>query len=172
MFEENPEELQQAGLLRRFAAIFYDFLLCIALMMFTTGVYMAVSKAVIGTETYKQLNESGQTINDPLLTSTLFITLFLFFGYFWTRTGQTLGMQVWHLRVQTTDNRHITWLQALMRFMTAFVSIACIGLGYFWAIFDKEGRTWQCIASDTKIVRIPNRRKKAKEASRPEKNSG
>lgn len=164
MFEEKPEELSDASLSRRLAAMFYDTLLCIALMMVTTGIYMAVSKTVLGSETYRQLNESGQTINDPLLSSILFCTLFFFFGYFWTRNGQTLGMQVWHLRVQSKGSKPISWTQALLRFMTAFVSAACFGLGYLWMLFDKQDRTWQCIASDTEIVRIPNRRKdKAKQ---------
>lgn len=156
-FTTPPEQLQQATLMRRLAAMFYDTLLCIALMFVTTGIYMMISKAVIGSDTYKAMNESGQTIHDPLLSSVLFITLFVFFGYFWTKTGQTLGMQVWHLRVQSNDGHSISWMQALKRFVIAGVSVACFGAGYLWVFFNKDKNTWQDMLSGTKVVRIPKR---------------
>ena len=156
-FPESEESLTKASLMRRLAAIFYDSLLCIALMMVTTGVYMMIRKAAIGTDTYKAMNDAGQTINDPLLTIVLATTLFLFFAYFWTKNGQTLGMQVWHLRVQNEDHTQVTWLQSLLRFIGAALSFASMGLGYLWMLVDKKDRTLQCIISDSKIVRIPKR---------------
>jgi uncharacterized RDD family membrane protein YckC len=158
-FPESPDQLMPATLPRRLAAMFYDSILCIALCMTMTMIYMAISHSVIGPEEYKQLNDSGQSIRDPLLSSTLFISVFFFFGYFWTRTGQTLGMQVWHLRVQNEDNSPISWKQALIRFFVAGISIATLGAGYLWKLIDKQDRTWQCIISDSKIYRIPKRSK-------------
>lgn len=157
IFPESEQHLSRASLIRRLAAMFYDALLCIALMMVTTGIYMMISKVAIGGEAYKAMNDSGQTIHDPLLSSVLFITLFGFFGYFWTKTGQTLGMQVWHIRVQTKDGYSISWTQALLRFFMAGFSFACFGLGYLWMLIDKQDRTWQCIFSETQIVRVPKR---------------
>ena len=121
---------------------------------------MMIYAKVIGTEAYTALNDSGQTINDPLLSSILFMTLFSFFGYFWTRTGQTLGMQVWHIRIQNTDNSSITWGQALMRFFMAGISFSCLGMGYLWILLDKKKRSWHCLFSDTEVVRIPKRTEK------------
>lgn len=156
-FTTPTEQLERATLSRRLAAMFYDTLLCIALMFVTTGIYMMISKALIGSDAYKAMNESGQTIHDPLLSSVLFVTLFVFFGFFWTKTGQTLGMQVWHLRVQSNDGYSLSWVQALKRFILAGVSIACFGLGYFWMFLNKDRNTWQDIFSDTRVVRIPKR---------------
>lgn len=157
-FPESPDQLMPATLVRRLAAVFYDSILCIALCMTMTMIYMAISHSVLGADEYKQINDSGQSIRDPLLSSTLFISVFIFFGYFWTRTGQTLGMQVWHLRVQNENNTPISWNQALIRFFVAGLSIATCGLGYFWMLIDKQNRTWQCIASDSKVRRIPKRK--------------
>jgi len=112
---------------------------------------------MIGAEQYQNLTESGQTIKDPLLSSILFITLFVFFGYFWTKSGQTLGMQAWHLRVQNTDNSSITWKQALKRFLMSIISIGSFGLGIIWPLFDKQQRSWQCIFSKSEVVRIPKK---------------
>ena len=159
-FKEQNLELRKASLLRRLAAMFYDSLLNIALLMVTTGIYMMISKKVIGSETYKQLNDTGGTIGDPLLTVVLMLVLFLFYGYFWTRTGQTLGMQVWHLRVQTNEGKPISWNQALIRVLFAFISASIFGLGYLWMLIDKKNRTLHCLASKTEVVRIPKRAKK------------
>ncbi len=156
-FPESLDQLMPATLIRRLLAVFYDSILCIALTMTITMIYMAISHSLLGAEEYKLMNESGQSINDPLLSSVLFISLFLFFGYFWTKTGQTLGMQVWHLRIQNANNRPISWNQALIRFFVAGLSFASCGLGYLWVLIDKQNRTWQCIASESKVVRIPNR---------------
>jgi len=97
-------------------------------------------------------------VQDPLLSSVLFIVLFMFFAYFWTKNGQTLGMQVWHIRIQNKNGTSLRWLQALLRFFMAAVSIACFGLGYLWMLFDKQDRTWQCIFSESEVVRIPKRK--------------
>lgn len=158
LFPETPKELGPASLTRRLAAITYDALLVIALLMVTTAIYMLVSAAVLGSERYQSLSESGKTIGDPLLSSILFIILYFFFGYFWTKNGQTLGMQAWHIRVQNSDRTSISWSQALLRFIAAFVSIATFGLGYLWIMLDPQHRSWHCMFSNTQVVRI-NKRK-------------
>lgn len=157
LFTEPLSQLMPATLIRRLLAIFYDAILCFALTMTITMIYMAISHSIMGAEAYKAINDSGQSTHDPLLSSILFISIFLFFGYFWTKNGQTLGMQVWHLRIQNSDNSAISWNQALVRFFTATVSFALFGAGYLWILIDKEGRSWQCISSESKVVRIPKR---------------
>lgn len=152
-FTETRDDLLPVSIIRHFAAMFYDFILCIALMMVTTGLYMIVANLILG-DAYKAMNDSGQSIHDPLLSSTLFITLYIFFGFFWTKNGQTLGMQVWHIRVQNKDNTTISWKQALLRFLMGTVSWIAFGLGHLWPIFDGEKRRWQCIFSETELVRI------------------
>jgi len=156
-FPESRDQLIPLSIFRRLAAFFYDSLLCLALLMTTTGLYMIISSAIMGAEHYQKITESGQTINDPLLSSILFITAFLFFGYFWTKNGQTLGMQAWHLRVQNTDNSSISWKQALKRFLMSIISIGSFGLGIIWPLIDKQQRSWQCIYSKSEIVRIPKK---------------
>lgn len=158
-FIEQFDETTKATLLRRVAAMFYDFLLNIAILMVTTGIYMLSSKRLIGDGAYKAMNESGATIGDPLLTAILFSVLFVFYGYFWTKTGQTLGMQVWHIRVQTTNGERISWAQAFKRFVGAFLSVSIFGLGYLWLLIDKNNKTLQCYLSNTQVIRIPKRSK-------------
>ena len=93
-----------AGLVRRLAAMFYDFLLCVALMMVVTLVYQqGILRLIYGSDHLRELADRGALIGDPLLSTLLVFALFGFFAKFWTHNGQTLGMQVWGLRVQNRD---------------------------------------------------------------------
>jgi len=94
-----------AGLGRRMAAISYDALLCVALLMVTTFLYKLVWMGFVGEARLRELSDSGALDADPLLSSILLITLFGFFAHFWTRAGQTLGMQVWEYACRTPMER-------------------------------------------------------------------
>ena len=147
-----------AGLGRRLAAMFYDGLLCIALLIVTAGVYKLIQMAVIGAERMRALSDAGALDGDPLLSTVLLFMLFGFFAKFWTHGGQTLGMQVWGVRVQNVDGTPISLWQALLRFVVAIGSWGCLGLGFAWALVDKRQRTWHDIYSDTQLVRVPKRK--------------
>jgi len=152
----RPEgDFPPAGLVRRFAAIFYDTMLCIALLMVTTLCYKLVQMAFLGEEKLRVLSDSGALDGDPLLSSLLLLTLFGFFAKFWTHNGQTLGMQVWGIRVQNIDGSAISLSQALLRFVIAIVSWLCLGLGFFWALYDKQQRSWHDLYSGSVLVRLP-----------------
>lgn len=145
-----------AGLIRRLAAIFYDFLLCVALMMVVTLVYQqGILRLIYGSDHLRELADRGALIGDPLLSTLLVFTLFGFFAKFWTHNGQTLGMQVWGLRVQNRDGSAISLLQALLRFMIAIASWLCLGLGFLWMLWDKDKRTWHDRYSESQVVRLP-----------------
>lgn len=145
-----------AGLIRRFAAIFYDFLLCVALLMVVTLIYQqVVLRLIYGGERLRQLADQGALSGDPLLSTLLVFALFGFFAKFWTHNGQTLGMQVWGIRVQNRDGSAISLWQALLRFVIAIGSWLVLGLGFFWCLRDKQKRTWHDIYSESEVVRIP-----------------
>jgi uncharacterized RDD family membrane protein YckC len=148
-----------AGLGRRLAAIFYDALLCVALLMVTTFIYKLIWMAFVGEAKLRQLSETGSLDGDPLLSTLLLLALFAFFAKFWTHAGQTLGMQVWGIRVQNADGTGISLWQALLRFVVAIASWLCVGLGFFWSLFDKQKRSWHDMYSETQLVRIPKQKK-------------
>ncbi|MCU9946138.1 RDD family protein [Pseudomonas sp. PDM13] len=153
----RPEgDFPVAGPIRRFAAIFYDFLLCVALMMVVTLFYQQVIlRAIFGGERLRQMAEQGALIGDPVLSSLLFLSLFAFFSKFWMRGGQTLGMQVWGVRIQNRDGSAISLWQALLRFVVAIGSWLCFGLGFLWMIVDKQKRSWHDMYSDSQVVQLP-----------------
>jgi len=152
----HPEgDFPPAGLIRRFAAIFYDSLLCIALLVVSTLCYKLVQIAFVGEEKLRALSDSGALDGDPLLSSLLLLILFGFFAKFWTHNGQTLGMQVWGIRVQNQDGSAISLSQALLRFIAAIASWLCLGLGFFWMLWDKKQHTWHDHYSGSILVRLP-----------------
>ncbi|MBV4501431.1 RDD family protein [Pseudomonas shirazensis] len=152
-------EFPPAGLGRRLAAMFYDFLLCTALLIVTAGAYKLIQMSIIGQERMRTLTDAGALDGDPLLSTVLLFALFGFFAKFWTHGGQTLGMQVWGVRVQNADGSAISLWQALLRFVVSIASWLCLGLGFVWALFDKRKRCWHDIYSQTELVRVPKQKK-------------
>lgn len=153
----RPEgQFPHAGLIRRLAAMFYDSLLSIALLMVVTLIYQQVAlRLIYGSEKLNALSQNGQLDIDPVLSTILLFSLFAFFAKFWTHNGQTLGMQVWGLRVQNKDGTAIDLWQALLRFFIAIFSWLACGLGYLWLLLDKEKRTWHDRYSESVIVHLP-----------------
>ena len=76
VFSEESNPTTKAALPRRLVAMLYDTLICAALMLATTGIYMAISSSIVGAENYEKMVEAGATTNDPLLSSILFIMLY------------------------------------------------------------------------------------------------
>ncbi|MDO6562713.1 RDD family protein [Amphritea sp. 1_MG-2023] len=143
-FPEVEGELRQPSLLRRFAAMIYDGFLVVAIWMCAGFAAVALNQG-----------EAVSGAQIPLLQTVQFLLTFAFYAYFWIRLGQTLGMQAWKLRIQTLDGRHISLRQALIRFMTAIVSLACLGLGFFWMLFSANKATWHDSFSETQLVLLP-----------------
>ncbi len=152
---EPDDSFPPAPLWRRLMAIIYDGMLVIAIWFITTMLYMLIKTMVIGTEAMQAIAEDETFSGDPALTACLFGATFFFFAYFWQKLGQTLGMQVWRIRIQNADGTAIGWRQALLRFVLAAIAGACFGLGYLWMLWDKERKTWQDRYSMSVVVLLP-----------------
>ncbi len=154
----RPEgEFPIAGLGRRLAAIFYDLILCLAIAFVIGLAYKGTQAGIYGFEQFKALSDSNAFSRAPLY-SLVFLAEFAFFAKFWTHSGQTLGMQVWRIRVQNKDGSAISLWQALVRFMAAIASWACLGLGFLWVLVSKEKRSWHDSFSDSYLVELPKQR--------------
>ena len=114
-----------------------------------------ILRMIYGSQALQEMAESKMLDIDPVLSTILFISLFAFFAKFWTHAGQTLGMQVWGIRVQNADGSAIDIWQALLRFLIALFSWLPAGLGFWWMLFDKQKRTWADMYSDSTVVQLP-----------------
>ncbi|MBW7469441.1 RDD family protein [Marinobacter sp. M216] len=118
-FHDAEELLPPATFVKRALAIIYDGLISIAVLLVATWVYTVIGGWITGWDRFEEMAEAGQLSGDPGLTFVLFLVLYLFFAYFWTRIGQTLGMQVWRIRIENLDGTSVSWSQALRRYVTA-----------------------------------------------------
>lgn len=148
-------EFPSTGIFRRLAALAYDVFLLIALWMITTFVYLGLHIALGGEEQTQQRAEAGAFVGDPWLSLVLLLVTWGFYALFWTNKGQTLGMQVWRVRLQQPDGRSVTARQATIRFLVAQLAWLCAGLGLLWQLWDRQSRSWQDIASGTQLVTLP-----------------
>lgn len=153
MLETPIEDFSPAALWRRLAAMLYDSMLVFA-------IWMVVAFLVLrsfGVEQAQTL-EGDTVVLDPLYKNVLFLALMLstysFFAWFWTHSGQTLGMQAWKIKVQNPDGSSISAKQSAIRFVLAPFSFFLMGAGYFWILLDPKRRSFHDIISKTQIVKI------------------
>ena len=85
--------------------------------------------------------------------SILFTETLTFFVYFWVWRGQTAGMVAW--RLQLRANQPFRLKHALLRFLGGMASIATLGLGFVWQLFDENRRSWPDLLSGTQVIRLP-----------------
>ena len=133
------KEYQSAGLFRRLAAILYDSLLIIAMWLITTLLLVAF------------IND-GAALQGPLFQFGLYFEACLFYSYFWRLRGQTLGMQVWKIKLVSPSLQTLSWQECFARLFFALVSVSMLGLGFIWMLFDPDKLTWHDRASGTRVV--------------------
>lgn len=128
-----------ASLIKQLAAMLYDGMLIFAVLFFATAL------AIV-------FNQGEAIESSPWLSLYLLLTLFTFYAWFWTRSGQTLGMRVWKIRIVAESGGNPGWGNCYLRLVFALLSIACLGLGYWWRIFKPY--TWHDRLSMTSIKDI------------------
>jgi uncharacterized RDD family membrane protein YckC len=132
--------MPNATLARRLAAILYDSLLILALLLLATLPFVAT--------------RDGEPVDPGYLPYqlTLLGVTWLFLAGFWSSSGRTLGMQAWRLRVED-DNGNVPGLAAAtVRFFAAILSWLPLGLGFLWQLWDKDKLTWHDRLSGTRLV--------------------
>lgn len=163
----------------RMAAIVYDGMLILALL-FLVGTILTV----IGTLLTTQVGtESSQAQSLPvwyqnvIMTPSFILTLVGFYGLFWRRGGQTLGMQTWRLKTVNNSGHLLTWGQAFKRILAAslmplilgiigsliggsraiILTSAFLGLvfNYAFCLFNRRGLAVQDLISNTITLKMP-----------------
>jgi uncharacterized RDD family membrane protein YckC len=144
------DSLPSAGVLRRLGAMFYDLLLVIALMMVVTAVLLPLTGGeAITSERFGAWEYAYRAL--------LLVIVILFFGVFWTRRGQTLGMTAWRLKIQRADGNLLSWVDVLKRLAAAAVGLCLAGFGYWWIWIDRDRLAWPDRWTGTRVVVLPKR---------------
>ncbi|NND81461.1 MAG: RDD family protein [Gammaproteobacteria bacterium] len=136
--------MSNPGFSKRMLVICYDALL-LAGVLFMAALPLPLIPAEIAS------TAAGKAVKGAYLLSVCFV----FYGWFWTHGGQTLGMRAWNLYLVRANGKFINWPTAALRFVAAMLSWAALGLGFTWILLSRQRRSWHDLLSGTQIVHMP-----------------
>lgn len=87
----------------------------------------------------------------------LMLVLFAYFGTFWLRSGQTLAMKTWRIRLVNQKGELLTLKQAALRYVLAWLGLLLAGAGFWWALFDRDGQFFHDHIVGTRLIRVPRK---------------
>ena len=128
-----------SGFWRRFASLGYEAILLFGLL-FVSG-YLFVSLARDAQHGWLRV----------LFQAYLLAVCGAYFVFCWIRSGQTLAMKTWGLRVVAADGAALTVRRAFVRYLLAVPSVF-LGVGLLWALFDRDRQFLHDRLAGTKIV--------------------
>lgn len=143
-------EIRPAPLFRRLMAILYDGFLLLGIC-FAFGVLVLTIRRILGHDTMMAQGVLGQTIT--LLG--MWASCAFFYVWCWRRSGQTLGMKSWRLKVQSPEGHTPSWQSCWLRCLLAPLSLATCGIGYLWCLVDKQGDCLHDKWSGTQTLLMP-----------------
>ncbi|MEP1470319.1 MAG: RDD family protein [Halieaceae bacterium] len=152
---DSGAKLPPPFLLRRLMAMLYDTLLVLPIIMFNVAIALGLQGAL--------MSASGGSTEElalpPLAVQGIaLLTVIGFFSIFWIKSGQTLGMQAWRIKLVRCDGGNVSLYDCVVRCLGALLSALCLGLGYVWCLFDSEKRSWHDRLSKTELHLLPKRK--------------
>ncbi|HEY7775180.1 MAG TPA: RDD family protein [Kineobactrum sp.] len=150
-----PSQTNAPALPRRLMAMLYDTLLVIPLVGVTVAVATVIEMAVTGASD----NGDYYQMHPQLVQLISFACTTLFFTAFWSKSGQTLGMQAWRIKLVDETGEVPTRGRCVVRCVAALLSAACLGMGYWWSLIDRRKKYWHDYLSGTELILLPKREK-------------
>lgn len=108
------------------ACLIYDALVVIALCFACALVFLWLA------------GDATHGIKRYLFQLFLWLSVGVYFVWCWLKSGQTLAMQTWQLKLVSQDGRLLSVRLAIARYVLASMSLMLFGLGFLWAIFDRD----------------------------------
>jgi uncharacterized RDD family membrane protein YckC len=142
--EQSVPDAAHASLARRLGSLCYEALLLAAILFVAGWVFLVVERLL------------PAALARPIFQAYLLAITAAYFIYCWIRSGQTLPMKTWRVRVVTKDGSALNLRQAVLRYLFALVSIALCGGGFWWALVDRDGQFLHDRLAGTRIMRIAN----------------
>lgn len=136
-----------APFFRILGSVLYDWLIVIGLLMIGGFFVVPLYSMITGNESF----EAGSLFFRLYVLS----IIGLYFGYFWTRSGQTVGMKAWRIKLIGVENPKIGAKQVLIRLLVAIPAYGLSLIGILWRFLDRQGRTWVDLTSNSQLVLLP-----------------
>ncbi len=141
-----------APLWRRFAALTYDSLII-------TAIALGYSALLTGASVW--LLEAKADNYQPMFsgflpTLGLILSLSLYYGWFWRRSGQTIGMRAWRIQVVDESNQQLppNWYQCIVRCAAGIPAFWLFGLGYWYKFMNPERACLHDKLSHTRVIQL------------------
>lgn len=148
---QQPRPLVElAGVRRRLASLLYESLLVLGILAPT----FMIPLVLLG---------MGFGFAPPgwLLWLHLASVLGVYFVWYWTRHGNTLAMQTWRISlVDAETGQRLRTGRAVLRYLLAWPSTLCFGVGILWAFFDPDRQFLHDRFTGSRIVLMPKVQKK------------
>ena len=116
------------------AAMFYDLVLLFGILLLATTLVVVPLK----------ISHEATTLDGNLLLLFqlyLVAVIIIFYTWFWSHGGQTLGMRTWKFKVVSQSGEQLSLLYACKRLLLALLTLAPAGLGVWWKFFDSDNQT-------------------------------
>ncbi|MEH6542581.1 MAG: RDD family protein [Porticoccaceae bacterium] len=147
----DSSKLPSASLWRRLIALIYDGFLLFAISLAYGGLVLFARIWLLGQDA---ATAPTSEIFQALQLGVWWFVLSLFYVWCWRRSGQTLGMKTWRLRLQQADGSAPTWKQCWLRCVLAPLSLASV-IGYVWVLFSADGNCLHDRWTGTQVVVLP-----------------
>lgn len=123
----------------KLGCLLYEGLILIALAMLITLLFIVI------------VGDATQYPKKAFLQLSLWLTIGWYFVRQWSTVGQTLAMKTWKLKIVQNNGLAISKPMAVKRYVLASLMF---GLGFLWALFDKEGQYLHDRIANTHIIRV------------------
>ncbi len=132
----TPPRFTAPSLIIRLASMLYEALLLIAVLFIGVFAFSTLTS-------YK-----GGGMLKPLFQIYVTGIVAAYFFYFWRKSGQTLAMKTWHIKLISANGKPISYPQCAIRLLAA-----CIGVPLFpWALFDRDQQFLHDRIAKTRLV--------------------
>ena len=131
--------------LKRIAATVYDLFLLL-------GVWFLVGSIALGVK-YLFIGEVS-SLNPNFGMALVIFSTWIFYGYFWTHGGKTLGMAVWKFQIYSLDNKKINLKKISIRFFVNLITFLLGGLPLIFIYFSKNNLSLSDMLSKTSYRKI------------------
>jgi uncharacterized RDD family membrane protein YckC len=150
-FTQGAISHEQSWIFGRFVAYLVDRFIMGILAWIVMLVFGGIIGATSGTDS-GFLSFIAGTMS-LLMIVVMFLFQFLYFGYFWSKNGQSVGMKLLNMKVVGRDGGPLSFVRAGLRGSVGYwISSIIFGLGFIWAAFDSEKEAWHDKIFDTWVV--------------------
>lgn len=134
--------MKTPSLIKCLGAMLYDSFILFSLLILATALALILSKG------------SSLLPYRFLFLFYLFSFCGLFLSYCWHKSGQTLGMLAWKIKIVELNGKPLNYKRAMLRYLMSFISLLFFGAGFLWRLFDKDSQFLHDRMLGTRLIQV------------------